>query len=200
MQSAVLLMNTIHYDLWDNKTAACQQQIHYAQHLHIGTRGNSAWVRSVHSYRPDIVIVNTGPHIDRDADFDAILHNIALTHQIQFPRIKLIWRTQFQAGCADQILTYPIKWSDYHKTYYNWDKFSAWDHIARSHFQNHSKHNRHLLDLSPLYLRADAHPGSGPNALRPNDCLHFCFPGPVDGLFLSGLTQIMQFEFEPSSI
>jgi hypothetical protein len=29
------------------------------------------------------------------------------------------------------------------------------------------------VDLAPLYLRPDAHPGG-------NDCLHMCVPGPLD--------------------
>jgi hypothetical protein len=30
-----------------------------------------------------------------------------------------------------------------------------------------------VIDMSPLYFRADAHPGSG-------DCLHYCIPGPLN--------------------
>ena len=48
--------------------------------------------------------------------------------------------------------------------------------------------DRHvLLDVSPLYMRVDAHIGSagsgGSNAYsKTADCLHSCFPGPLTSL------------------
>jgi hypothetical protein len=38
-----------------------------------------------------------------------------------------------------------------------------------------------VLDMEPLYQRPDAHPSSAGRIA--NDCLHYCFPGPVSHLF-----------------
>eukprot|EP01038_Epipyxis_sp_PR26KG_P012933 gene12933-17340_t len=53
---------------------------------------------------------------------------------------------------------------------YHWHEFPEWDRISKDYINNT---DIQLIDMSPLYYRADAHPGNG-------DCLHFCVPGPTD--------------------
>lgn len=57
----------------------------------------------------------------------------------------------------------------YRRDSYGWYNFPHFD----TYSANISKHlGVKLIDLSPLYLRIDGHPG--------HDCLHYCMPGPLD--------------------
>jgi hypothetical protein len=72
---------------------------------------------------------------------------------------------------------------------YNWPMFEDWDARARVLLGNSSLKNSHVLDIAPLHLRPDAHPGSWPGPVVEGvdhherwkiDCLHMCMPGPLD--------------------
>ena len=83
-------------------------------------------------------------------------------------------------------------WQDYKGIQYNWALFESWDTRAREVFGNQTLKNSYVLDLQPIHLRTDAHPGSCPGALNHQlekyhatdrwkiDCLHMCMPGPLD--------------------
>ncbi len=53
---------------------------------------------------------------------------------------------------------------------YHWNLHIEFDQLAQFY---KSILNISVINMKPLYLRPDAHPGRG-------DCLHFCTPGPLD--------------------
>lgn len=57
---------------------------------------------------------------------------------------------------------------------YEWRFHSKFDEINR---QYATFFNMSIIDMTPLYYRPDAHPGSGTKIW---DCLHYCQPGPVN--------------------
>jgi len=52
---------------------------------------------------------------------------------------------------------------------YCWNLHPTFDELSRNYS---TIMNYEVIDMSPLYFRADAHPGF--------DCLHYCVPGPLD--------------------
>ena len=80
-----------------------------------------------------------------------------------------------------------VLWHQYEGLVYQYDKLMQWDDHARATLGG--KRNSHVLDLQPLHLRADAHPGSRPGMIVHKqreterwkiDCSHMCVPGPLD--------------------
>lgn len=65
---------------------------------------------------------------------------------------------------------------------YGWNHFHLFDKFTNT--QN-IKHDYKIIDLTPLYLRPDAHVKG-----KKDDCLHFCMPGPLD-LFSIILQQML---------
>ena len=66
---------------------------------------------------------------------------------------------------------------------FRYSLFPYWDFLS---VNKAKKMNFSILDMSPLYYRADAHPAvlKGSHKLRDGslqvDCLHNCLPGPMD--------------------
>lgn len=149
------------------------------------------------STRPDIVVTSAGPHVTLLKDFELLLAQVVDEHRELFPEVKLVWQTQPGAGCAPSPLEEaPGKafWARQHpkpQTRYNWPLFPAFDDAARARFAHPaaSRENLFLLDVSPLALRADAHPGSRGDV--PGDCVHSCLPGPLDHLVPRTLLHLM---------
>jgi len=144
---------------------------------------------------PDIVVLSAGAHVSLLADFESILDQVVHQHRTLFPEVKLVWQTSPGAGCAFLPLeAAPDEtfWALQTKRY-NWPRFAAFDAAARTRFAHPAEsENRYLLDVSPLALRADAHPSSGGNwgPMGP-DCLHSCLPGPLDSLVPRTLLHLM---------
>ena len=228
-QAAGVLMNYIHLGFWDNPAQGCQTQVRFANsdtlvgvEYGVDNRGGE-WKALIQYSAPDIVLLSTGPHINRPpplrtADFTAILSQISQEHLERFPNVTLIWKTQAPGGCTDGISeTFPRE--EFYKslTYpnYNWADFEHWDWVARHEFTG--KRNQYVLDMTPLYYRTDAHPGShyyegytvdatethprtpvsraqpGETQIqdRNRDCLHHCIPGPI-GLLPQLLLHLMR--------
>ena len=164
-QAASVLMNYIHWDFWRTSPPGCQQQVIFAnsdtlvgRKLGGGNRGGE-WKDLVRHFNPDIIFISSGPHILDEDDFVAVIEQVAREHRALFPNKQLIWKTQAPAGCTQAIsLTFPQ--SDfYHSLPYenwNWEQFEKRDWLAIRTFTGT---NQHVLDLSPLYYRTDAHPG-----------------------------------------
>ena len=217
-QSASVLMNYIHFGFWEYPTLGCQSQVKFAisdtlvgVSLGVDNRG-AEWKYLVRHYRPDIVLLSTGPHVRGTSAFTALVSQISHEHLTLFPNLMLIWKTQAPGGCTENISeTYPKKGR------YNWGDFEEWDWISRRTFTG--QRNQYVLDLNPLYYRTDAHPGSHyyegyrvdsrdihprtPVRLAPlretqtqdrnRDCLHHCIPGPI-GLLPQLLLHLMHVE------
>ena len=54
---------------------------------------------------------------------------------------------------------------------HRWHLFPKFDKMAMAYLK---QFNFKFIDMSPLYLRPDSHPG------HLKDCLHICMPGPID--------------------
>ena len=63
---------------------------------------------------------------------------------------------------------------------YHWNLEVDFDELSRN---VSLEYGFEVLDMSPLYLRPDSHPGG-------TDCLHFCIPGPLN-LFSILLLQML---------
>lgn len=199
MQAGTAVMNAVHWGMWNTSScpntpgcqhaSGCQQQLSLGLSdtligvgLGAGNRG-SRWVELVNRSHapPDIVVISAGPHIRQH--FQVVLDQVVNEHRTLFPEVKLVWQTSPGAGCATSPLEAPPDaafWAQ--GPSYNWAQFPEFDAAARTRFGHPSsaRANRFLLDVSPLALRADAHPASRGDV--PGDCLHACLPGPVDRL------------------
>ena len=119
-------------------------------------------------------------------------------------KFEFIWKTQHPAGCAhghgesalqeeqgssSTALRTPPDMHELSRTlacqgqpsFHNYGFFQLYDSIARRALSQARKSfvgtRFRALDLSPLYMRTDAHPGSFSGG--PGDCLHLCVPGPL---------------------
>ena len=160
----------------------CQAQVKYAQsdtliHELLGNfnRGKY-WTRSVDDFKPDIVVVNAGPHVHRD--FERVLTTV-LQDYLKGPRdFTLVWKTENPAGCSKEAREI-TDWSNY--TWANSTKKSYTQHKAQ--YKKRDALAKQILgphvpvlDVRPLASRPDAHVGSNTGT---NDCMHFCTPGPL---------------------
>jgi len=160
-------------------------------------------MEAVSRVRPDIAVVGAAAHIATMRDFEMVIREVVSQHQTFHPDLVLIWKTSQPGGCELWPLDEPPSaardyWQTYQGVQYNWALFEAFDDTVRTHLANTSlsAHNIHILDLAPLHLRPDAHPGSRPSPLLEKetpsgspqwkaekwktDCLHMCTPGPLD--------------------
>merc|ERR1711920_310943 len=80
-----------------------------------------------------------------------------------------LWKTISGAGCG------PIGSITLPDTAYSWNKFPKYDDMAGATM---SSIGVPIVNVSMLYQRGDAHPGS--DAHPGKDCLHFCAPGPLE--------------------
>ena len=200
-------MNAVKWGMWEG---GCQEQMSFGAsdtmigvRLGVLNRGESwvAWVGGFKRWaerfdawanrtraapplsggRPVIVVLSAGAHVTLLPDFEWMLDIILDQHQALFPEVKLVWASQPGAGCGESPLEQAPDWAGAEPSY-NWHLLPAFDAAARKRFAHPAAvlENRFMLDLAPLALRADAHPGSRGD--HPGDCLHSCVPGPLDHL------------------
>lgn len=133
---------------------------------------------------PDILIYNAGVHLGDEGDLISVLENLKaqLISEInpilqeQNRKIQYVWKSISPGHFSCDQSTKPYSsYSEYHLIdegldKYRWNMHNKFDEIAKNYsgIMNYT-----YLDVSPLYLRPDAHPGG-------KDCLHFCVPGPLD--------------------
>jgi len=192
-------MNLTHHGPGGRVGADCLRRIIFFHsdtligiHFGINNRG-SEWTEAVRRVKPDIVVIGATSHLPFLSDFKTVLHQVSSEHQRFFPNLTLIWKTSQPGGCALRALddlppAQQSYWQTYEGMQYNWGQFEKYDAYARSFLSDPSLVSSHVLDLQPLHLRTDAHPGSSPGpASIPGiserckiDCLHMCQPGPLD--------------------
>lgn len=179
-QSFTTLTNMLH-----SGNSTCGQQIMYGRcnMLVFGLKGGRnlfEWVQI--AGLPDIVIVNVAAHLHDVGDMQDIVRRLgaifpsmrALYTEARRP-LSIAWRSSHPGhiGCTHDMepLQTPASPPDASIDKHGWRlHHPTFDDMAA----NASKGlNMTILDMSPLALRPDAHPGGG-------DCLHFCLPGPVD--------------------
>lgn len=121
-----------------------------------------------------IVVLSAGPHIPTRTNFTEVLMKVEEgIHRIRrsYPGVSFMWKTQpaGHGGCTKY--TEPLSQKqDTGQQEYNHGIFGDFDNMAAALFLDKIK--APLLNLDPLFYRADAHPG--------DDCLHLCIPGPLD--------------------
>lgn len=142
--------------------------------------------------RPDISIMAAGAHLLDLGDMKATLAFLkSFIEEIHanLPKIEFLWKTQNPGHARCSLAHEPVNISQYPIPsafdVYNWNQEVVFDDFSR----NHSKLlGYNVIDMSPLYLRPDAHPGKLSNGLQ--DCLHYCLPGPLN-LFAVALMQML---------
>ena len=85
----------------------CQLRHAGGKRVGVDNRGGN-WTRLVRHFDPDIILISSGPHINRpmpfrNADFASVIKQVAHEHQINFPDKILIWKTQAPGGCTSNI-------------------------------------------------------------------------------------------------
>ena len=157
------------------------------------------WLEIAKSLNPerDIMVISGGPHIHSTPNFQRVLAAVVSDHELFFPKLHLLWRSQFPGGCGLKPLTeFPDDsfWAQYlssGREIFSYADHRVWDTLALPLFSNLSA-NRAFIDISPLYLRPDSHVGSMPGAAFPRDCLHLCLPGPLHPFFAQILLHVLE--------
>ena len=139
--------------------------------------------------RANITILSSGPHLQDVGDLDAILFGLLslIKSYRELTNTTFVWKTQNPAHFQCDSYNAPTVGSTGYPIppnldKYHWNALPDYDNYIRSN-SSEARYGFKILDMSPLYYRADAHAGNG-------DCLHFCMPGPVD-LFSILLLQML---------
>ena len=206
-QTASVIMNAVYWSLRDR---GCQSRLLLAHSdtlvgQNFGVRNDGRhWMHWVRLYEPDIVVASAGAHIALEAGpraFKSVATTVlrdflASRKNTSTKPFRLIWRTQTSMGCAAKAGTPITNWSTYQwkdGRVYNYAKQEERDSFAKRLF---AEHNVGIMDLEPLRYRPDAHVGVGSQS-HPNDCVHFCVPGPLNALlpalFLHALRSVPRF-------
>jgi hypothetical protein len=139
------------------------------------------WVEMI---KPDIVIFSAGAHIHAHHSYLEVWRHVseAIHRMRSWTNATLVWRTQHGGHVDCNLQQKPsthFTLNDASRDRFHWNLYPLFDQYA---VQFATQLNISILDMSPVYLRADAHP--------PGDCLHFCTPGPLD-LFSQLLLNMM---------
>jgi hypothetical protein len=141
------------------------------------------WVEMIKP-EPDLILFSAGAHIHSYTGYIEVWRH--LREQVQRIRqltnATLIWKTQYPGHLNCHEHKEPIthfKLGEPAKDRFQWNLLPLFDQMAIQYSQ---ELDIKILDMSPLYLRPDAHPYG--------DCLHFCTPGPID-LFSQMLLNMM---------
>ena len=169
-QSAYSLMSMI-FTFHGN----CSKQIYFVR----STSANA--LKEIQAVRADIAIINFGAHAHSDEelismqdDFNNAMQSNQMNALRKERKVIFLWRTNHpgHVNCNNYLKPSQLgidEFPQYNRSLdiYNWSGFNRWDDIS---VQNAISLDMQVLDVSPIYYRADAH----------SDCLHYCLPGPVD--------------------
>lgn len=162
----------------------CSPQLRFARSWYLTFKYNS---NTEHEYatmeeyavlfKPDILMMNVGAHLHDLGDLNFIWEGLIpafASLRAKLPNIKLVWKTQApgHVQCESHRGNGPIEEfspGDPALDKYQWNIHKEFDAISRNFS---AAHGLALFDVSPTYLRPDAHPAG--------DCLHFCVPGPLN--------------------
>lgn len=161
----------------------CAPQLFFSRSDFVGfkARGHSSIQTIVAELQPSIAIITFGAHLEDKGDFVDISNRIdsflqsRIASNLSVP--TMVWKTQNppHLGCEeilDPLLIDVSNTTVYDK--YNFKIIREHDEFMRGYIvSNYSYYS--LLDMYPLYLRADAHILGGRN-----DCMHYCVPGPLN--------------------
>jgi hypothetical protein len=118
------------------------------------------------------------------------IKSLKITH----PNVKVLWKTinpghYHCTNISSPTTTYSPAGAN-EEDIFHWDTFPILDELASNHSRTAGIG---VIDVSPLYLRGDAHPALNQLLLHKktdHDCLHFCSPGPL-ALFAQLMLQML---------
>lgn len=189
-QTARTLMNLIRAQKPYPEASACLNNVIYAHSNHIMEINSTRydWADFVLMYDPHIVILGTGAHFHSVEHYETLMKTFArdFVHfqerrvstyiplgKLSNHTISFVWKSinPGHLNCTHATMPVETKASiDASLDRYSWGLFDTYDTISRDLAL---RHNMSYLDMYPLALRPDAHPGG-------NDCLHYCASGPLD--------------------
>ena len=161
------------------------------------------FIKHIHELRPDIVVLSTGAHyLDLEAYksmLSALEINIQTIRRSYKKPPKFIWKTQNPGhyACRTGVKEKPL--DDFSQftaidDHNKWNLHRAYDEVSK----NLSRQvGMKVIDMSPLYLRLDGHPGYLAYDIRGGDCLHYCLPGPLN-IFSILMTHLLRTELDVS--
>ena len=160
-QSATTLMSMI-----AASHGSCSSQVTYyrSYYLYYPTEGEVNMRDIVLRLRPDILILTVGGHLQDMGDiYDVwgIIMPIIKAIRKHLPHIQLMWKSSNPAddhclAMNKPLLNYPRIQDISTKSQYNQHLFRRYDTISRKFSR---KLNISYIDMSPLYMRGDAHVG-----------------------------------------
>jgi hypothetical protein len=142
------------------------------------------WVDMMRTYAASIVVLSMGPHFHNVSHYYSVWEDVArhfrenqVDKYVKENRVTVLVRTTNPGhiNCSRNATiptSVPLIEPDAPANKYNWDLFPIFDDIAKLYAR---LLGWKVVDVSPLYRRSDAHPGS-----EYGDCLHFCIPGPLN--------------------
>lgn len=153
-------------------------------------------LRYTHKYRPDIVVMTAGGHFNTYEAYVKMFESLSIdVHKIR-SRYKnpphFVFRTMNAAHwkCKPQGLKPFTDINEYESLFYpvnpnpnwNWHLFHKFDELAKL---KTAELGISVIDMAPLYLRPDGHPGTLAFDLLKityglGDCFHYCLPGPLN--------------------
>ena len=175
----------------------------FTYHTNSGSRpdGIDFQTDSILSY-PDIVVLNVGAHAEDWGDLNYIWEIWDLKGMIRREmegagrNSTFIWKTQNPGHVNCTTIFEPLKEPQQidkndPKDTFKWSEFLGYDEL---NVNNAKELGMKIIDMSPLYYRADAHPSVSKLLLHKkteHDCLHYCIPGPLN-LFAVILMNMLQ--------
>jgi hypothetical protein len=165
----------------------CANQIAHGRSdlLYFSGHGHDNLFQHTMKMKPDILIMTVGAWLHDMGDFWSVFENLKYRWKellAAVPNLRVVYKTQNPhtyhpnvGGDPDPVWAPEPEGGDW----YHYNLFPTFDQVA----YNYSKQmNFTMLDMSPLYLRRDAHSVS--------DGMHFCLPGPVNLFSNILLTQL----------
>lgn len=197
-QTAVALMNSF-------RSTHCAQQIQFvgSDNLIIDPPDPKVhergirWTKAIEKFPSDIIILTVGAHINNNTRWkeiiDTVLEEISERRKSSADTEslpKFVFKTQQPGGCSKDIsLLNPAETAQV----YDYSQYKSYTH---RYFYNRDlyllsklrQHNVPSIDFRMLYSRTDAKISSRGD-FRNGDCIHLCWPGPLDviGLLFSKL-------------
>lgn len=131
--------------------------------LFFATENTTDMFSLVREVQPDICIMTAGPHCEDLGDIYSVLENVK-NEMPQLrewsPRTKYVWKTNNpgHTDCKNYTKPLAVPVVNDHDVY-NYHNFPAYDKAA---YEYAGREGWRVIDMSPLYLRPDAH----------SDCMH----------------------------
>ena len=176
-----------------------------------GERG-AGLLKYTHKYRPDIVVMTGGGYHKTFEAYEKMFELLSIdVHKIRSryknpPHFVFKTLNPAHARCKPTGLKPFTSMSQFDSLFYpenphpswNWHLFRNFDELAKNKSVDLGFS---IIDMAPLYMRPDAHPGSLASDLMRitnglGDCFHYCLPGPLNIFSNFLLNMLVEHEFD----